>query len=257
MKRKIMIRFDDICPTMDWARWNKARAVLRQYNLKALIGVIPDCRDPDLQIDPPRDDFWEYVKQLESEGFAIAMHGYQHVFDSDGAGIVTRAPKSEFAGHSYQEQFEKIQKGKSILNAHGIQTETFFAPAHSYDETTLQALAANGFRYISDGKSSRPFIRKKIMCIPCKSSGCPKIGKAGYYTAVFHAHEWARPEKAYGFDQLENLCRRYHSEIVPFQEYSTRPPANGGIQRLEERIYLVYVYRIKPMLSKIKHRLKK
>ena len=241
MKRRILIRFDDVCPTMDWTQWNKAMMILKRYNLQALIGVIPDCQDPDLNIDPPKEDFWEYIRQLQSEGFDIAMHGYQHVFDSHVAGIVTNTPKSEFAGHSYQEQFEKIQKGKTILNSHGIYTDIFFAPAHSYDEVTLRALYENGFRYISDGKSEKAFIREGVLCIPCRYGGCPKIRGNGYYTAVFHAHEWTLSEKSGGYLQLQKLCSKYKEQIVPFKEYASRPQGNAVLQKMNEKNYLFYI----------------
>ena len=58
-KKKILIRFDDICPTMDYKQWNKAVEVLDKYHIKPLIGVIPDCKDPELSIESPREDFWE------------------------------------------------------------------------------------------------------------------------------------------------------------------------------------------------------
>ena len=131
--RKILVRFDDICPTMDWSQWNRAMKILKLYHVKPLIGVIPDCQDPDLLIDPPQRDFWDYLKSLQADGFAIAMHGYLHVYDTAVRGIVNDTFRSEFAGHSYEEQYEKIRKGKEILASHGIQTDIFFAPAHSYD----------------------------------------------------------------------------------------------------------------------------
>ena len=110
--RKILVRFDDICPTMDWNQWNRAMKILKLYHVKPLIGVIPDCQDPDLLIDLPRRDFWDYLKALQADGFAIAMHGYLHLYDTNAQGIVNGTSLSEFAGHSYEEQYEKIRKGK-------------------------------------------------------------------------------------------------------------------------------------------------
>lgn len=43
-RRAILVRFDDICPTMNWEQWNRAVTVLERYNVKPLIGVIPDVR---------------------------------------------------------------------------------------------------------------------------------------------------------------------------------------------------------------------
>ena len=181
-KNKILLRFDDICPTMNWEQWDRAKQLMDEKGVIALLGVIPDCQDPDLNIDKPREDFWDYIKELQRQGFTIAMHGYHHVFDIQASGIVTPKKHSEFAGHPYEIQYEKIKKGKAILKEHGIETVVFFAPAHSYDDNTLKALAANGFKYISDVMSSKPYKRNGIICIPSRSGGIPKIKDNGYYT---------------------------------------------------------------------------
>lgn len=34
--KKILIRFDDICPTMDWEQWKRAEDLLLQYNVKTI-----------------------------------------------------------------------------------------------------------------------------------------------------------------------------------------------------------------------------
>ena len=222
MSRKILIRFDDICPTMDYQQFERALKILNKYNIKPLLGVIPDCEDKDLLIDKPHKDFWQYMKALEMAGYTLAMHGYKHVFDSNARGKVNMGYHSEFAGHSYPIQYKKISQGKAVLKEHGIDTDIFFAPAHSYDDNTLMALAKNGFKYISDGRSNKPFLIHDIISIPCRSGGVPRIGQDGYYTCVFHAHEWMRHDKAYGYDQLVYVCENYHEDIVDFKEYSQR-----------------------------------
>ena len=251
--RKILIRFDDICPTMDFIQFEKALNVLQTYNVKPLLGIVPDCKDPELQIEPYHEEFWEYIRQLKNKGYKLAMHGYTHVYDSHKRGIVNIGFHSEFAGHTYQEQYEKIKKGIETLKANGIETDTFFAPSHSYDLNTLRALRENGFQYISDGMSTKPTLRKGIVCIPCRSAGVPKIKKKGYYTAVFHAHEWVRPEKASGFEELKRLCENYKDDIMDFDSYNDRAVSNSFVQILDEWIYVKYVRHIKPLLSHIKH----
>ena len=242
---------------MDWNQWNKAVEQLDRYNIKPLLGVIPDCEDPDLQIERTRADFWEYIKELQSKGYKVAMHGYKHVYDTLEHGIVNRTLHSEFAGHSFDEQYEKIKKGKKILSEHGIETDAFFAPAHTYDINTLKALAANGFRYLLDGKSSKPFYRRGILCLPCRSSGCPCIKGSGYYMAVFHAHEWIRQDKAYGYIQLKKLCENCSDEIASWDKYVGQPIGNPVIQVVDEKLYLFYEYSFKPLLRPIVRRIRK
>lgn len=257
MKTKILIRFDDICPTMDFVQFNRAVELMDQYNVKPLIGVIPFCKDKDLQIEEVHVDFWEYVKNLRDKGYTIAMHGYEHVFCSQHHGMVNRRIGSEFAGLSLQEQIDKIQKGKAILNNYGIDTEVFFAPAHSYDRNTLKALAACGFKYMSDGKSSKAYYLYGIKCLPCRNGGAAEIKGEGYYTSVFHAHEWARADKAYAFDELKSTLEKYATYVVSFEEYSNQPEGNPLIQQLDEKAYLMWQCGFKSRLSKYYHQLRK
>lgn len=253
---KILIRFDDICPTMDWSQWNRAVEVLNKYSVKPLLGIVPDCQDPVLKIDPPRADFWEYIRGLQAQGYALAMHGYQHRYDNIAKGLVTRRGNTEFAGHPYEVQYEKIKQGKAALESHGIFTDIFFAPSHSYDENTLKALAANGFKYISDGKSNKAILRHGIICLPCRSFGSPRIvGNNHYYTAVFHAHEWTRPDKAAGFESLVNLCANHTQELVDFDKYRQQKLGYLPYQKLTERIYVGWQTTVKPPLAILKHTL--
>lgn len=250
---KILVRFDDICPTMNYTEFQKALTVIEKYDIKPLLGIIPNCQDPELQIEAPHEDFWDFMRQLQCKGFSLAMHGFLHKYDNQNRGIVNMGFKSEFSGHSYEEQYRRIKEGKQILSAHGIETDIFFAPAHSYDVNTLKALSANGFRYVSDGMSAKMMCREGIICVPCRSTGCPPIKGKGHYTAVFHAHEWVRPDKKEGYNQLVNLCRDYNHEIVNFQSYVDRPLGSTSIQILDEIIYVNYVRYLKPKLSRIKH----
>lgn len=253
----ILLRFDDICDTMNWEQWLKAKELLDNYGVKALLGVIPDCKDRDLSIDPPRKDFWEYVKSLQKEGYTIAMHGLYHVFDTEARGIVTKKKRSEFAGHSYEEQYEKIKKGKEIFLINGIETDVFFAPAHSFDDNTLRALRDNGFKYISDGMGSKPYLRNGIICLPCRNAGVPKIKKDELYTVVLHAHEWVRPDKAKAWEDLKKICEKYREEIVKFDDFKLANLGCEYYQIINERLFFLWMAYIKPVLSQYKQKLTK
>lgn len=239
-KRKILLRFDDICPTMNWEQWERAKQMMDKVEVTALLGVVPDCTDPDLKIDTPRPDFWEYIRELQNQGYTIAMHGCHHQFEMKADGLVTKNKISEFAGLPYERQLEKIQKGKEVLNSHGIVTDVFFAPAHSYDDNTLRALAACGFKYVSDGLSSKPYMRQGIKLLPCRSGGIPRMEKkSGFVTAVMHAHEWVREEKRGEFLKFKGLLSDYRSEIVGFDEFCQWKAGNAFVQRMVEKEYIV------------------
>ena len=251
MSAKILIRFDDICPTMDFEQFHIAETMMDEYQLKPLIGVVPDCKDEDLQISDVKNDFWDYVLALQKKGYTIAMHGLNHVFDSPHKGMVNNRVGSEFSGHSLEVQVEKIRKGKEILQSHGIETDIFFAPAHSYDDNTIKALSLCGFKYISDGKSSKAYEKYGVKLLPCRSGGCPKIPKHGYVTAVFHAHEWAWLNKKYCYDEFKTLLKNYHNDVVSFDEYRMQPVSNTMVQQLNEKLYVLYEYRVYAYLKKV------
>ena len=259
MTSKILIRFDDICPTMNWEQWDKAKQILDEVGSPALLGVIPDCQDPDLQIDEPKADFWKYIKGLQNQGFTIAMHGYQHVFDMNAKGIITQKHPtknhSEFAGHPYEVQYRKIKAGKDLLLQHGIETNIFFAPAHAYDENTLKALAANSFKYLCDGKSCMPYTRKGIICIPARTGGVPGKIVPGINTVVLHVHEWVRRDKFKEIDDFSNLCIRHQSELVSFEELKTTV-GNKYFQLLCEKFYLLWEQTFRPVLRRIRNKYK-
>lgn len=238
MKYKILLRFDDICPTMNWEQWENAVSILDSIEATALLGVIPDNHDRALLLNNPRSDFWEYIINLQKRGYTIAMHGYQHVFDIQSSGLSTPKKQSEFAGHSFEEQNRRIKEGKRIMNEHGIDTDIFFAPAHSYDDNTLKALSLNGFRYISDGKSLKPYKRNGIVCYPELTGGLPNLNNFGkYFTAVFHTHEWGYKNHEGLFEKYKIFCLAHRDDIVSFENYKRQPLGWATIQRGSEILY--------------------
>ena len=250
---KILVRFDDICPTMDFSQFEKAVCLMDSYGVKPLIGIIPDNCDSDLFIEKKHNDFWNYIKKLQRKGYAIAMHGYKHVFDTNERGLINSTFKSEFAGHSLEEQIIKIQKGKAILEGHGIYTDIFFAPAHSYNDDTIKALKVCGFKYMSDSKSSLPYVRHGIKLLPIKPYNIFRFIPLVCTTAVFHAHEWSWKEKSKDFDVFTNLLKNYSANIVTFEDFSKIPNGLNIMQRIEEFLFVIYERHIHGILSKFYH----
>ena len=112
----ITVRLDDITPDMDWERFYKFKALLDQYQVKPLIGVVPDNRDELLKgsgspMDP--EPFFEYIRQLQKEGWTVAMHGYQHIYGTSKGGIFPLNHFSEFAGEPLEEQRRENCSGKT------------------------------------------------------------------------------------------------------------------------------------------------
>ena len=74
------------------------------------------------------------------------------------------------AGHNFQEQLRRLQKGKSILKDEGLWEPIFMAPSHSFDLNTLLALKKTGFETVLDGISLFPYRKYSLNFIPQISS---------------------------------------------------------------------------------------
>ena len=62
------------------------------------------------------------------------------MYDSTDGGINPVQNKSEFAGHPLEVQKKKIRQGIAVFRQHGIEPSVFFAPSHTFDHNTLEAL---------------------------------------------------------------------------------------------------------------------
>ena len=60
-------------------RWLQVEKILDLHQIKPIVAVIPDNADSSFFIDPPDPDFWPNVQKWQNKGWAIALHGYQHL----------------------------------------------------------------------------------------------------------------------------------------------------------------------------------
>ncbi|WP_024867390.1 DUF2334 domain-containing protein [Butyrivibrio sp. FCS014] len=212
---RIAIRLDDITPGMNWENFLRFKEILDKHGVKPLIGVVPDVRDKKLQIDDDRPDFWNYVKELRQQGWIVAMHGFCHVYTTSSPGLFPIGGKSEFAGVSYKRQEEMIKEGKRILEEHGIETDLFMAPSHSFDMNTLKVLKENGFYGLTDGFGTGPFRSHGLVFYPISVSRAAslKSKKDGIVTFVYHTNTMKEAD----FEDFEKLFDR--AEVVSFSEY--------------------------------------
>lgn len=223
---KIAIRMDDITPDMDWAKFLRFKELCDLYQVKPLIGVVPDNQDEMLQIDSPREDFWEYIKELQKSGWVIAQHGYCHIYGTKKMGLFPLNQLSEFAGIPYEEQLKTLKTGKELLESHGIYTDIFMAPAHSYDKHTLRALKELGFQKITDGFGKKPYAWKGMQFFPIsyKQSSSLKQSK-GYTTFVVHTNTMSEAE----FERYEKMFREYRDKWINYAEYLQLEPQTRGL----------------------------
>ena len=79
----LLIRFDDISENMKWEFMEKCEVLFDEYNIKPVLGIIPNNQDNELKKYPKKENFWQIVKRWQSKGLTIAMHGYSHVYDNE------------------------------------------------------------------------------------------------------------------------------------------------------------------------------
>lgn len=207
---RYLVRFDDICPTMNWKVWEQIETHLERCKVKPILAVVPDNQDPKLDVDVARPDFWDRVREWQARGYTIAMHGYQHRYVNRNGGLMGLTPQSEFAGLPRAEQEEKLRKGLAIFAEQGVHADAWVAPAHSFDRTTVALLAELGVPVISDGLWPMPFTEANgITWVPQQLWSFQPM-RQGLWTVCCHHNGWSQERT----DQFGRHLEEYASRIT-------------------------------------------
>lgn len=237
MKNKYLIRLDDACPTMDARKWQKIEDLLDAYGVRPMVGVIPANNDPKQMINVADNGFWNKVRKWEKKGWAIALHGYDHCFISDLGmfGLNPLWARSEFAGVPLVQQKEKIRKGVEVFRTNGIEPKYFFAPAHTYDANTLQALyEESNIRIISDTIATKPYRKGEFVFIPQLGGRCSEMQLPGMWTFCLHPSAMKEED----FVATERFLQAHKSEMLRFDELNlTKLKGKNLISRLLSWVY--------------------
>jgi len=210
---RFVIRLDDICPTMDHEKFARARAHFEATGVRPLMGVVPDNRDPDLQVNPPDPAFWETMRDLRAQGWGISQHGYRHSIHTSDRGLLGSTPRSEFAGRPLDVQRDDLAAGQSIMAAEGIATDIFMAPFHSYDAMTLTALRTLGFTTLTDGYGLFPWHADGLLFVPQLFERPAHFG-VGIYTMCLHLNNMRHDE----IDALGRFLGANSARVIGFDQ---------------------------------------
>ncbi len=247
-EKRIVFRIDDVCETMNHNNFKRMKLIFDKYGIKPLLGVVPINKDVSLNIDKKDPGFMDMMMDCRNNGWMIAMHGTYHVYTSHAKGIVTKRPKSEFAGLEPEKQLELIKTGKEKMVSDGIDTDIFFAPGHSYDRNTLIALKKYGFKYISDGRSFGKYERFNLQFIPVRHFNYIVKPHKGITTNCLHLNTLSDQ----AFVQIENYIKSYRDYIVPYSEVFNADNECLIKALFEEKTMVYYEYSIHPILRQIK-----
>lgn len=216
-----LLRVDDLCPTVDCARWQRLCALMRKFRVTPILAVVPDNRDPGLRVSEPAAAFWEEMQQMERGGATIALHGFQHLCQQARRSLVPLHREGEFGGAAFEVQRQRIRAGLRMLRAFGLDPKLFVAPRHNFDWMTLHALRCEGIRFISDGFTHRPFLRGGVVWIP-QQLWSPSAKKKGLWTICVHPNTMDDAK----FGGLEQFLMGHAEQFTSFarvlQEYEPR-----------------------------------
>jgi predicted deacetylase len=239
---KYLFRMDDICPTMDAEKFAIFEKIFLKYDIKPLIGIIPENNDPILKINNSDPTFWVHMRSLvKKHGWEVAQHGYQHIYHTNEGGILNLNKNSETSGLSYQEQLILLTKGKEILHSEGLVSNIYMAPSHSYDLNTLKALSALEFEYVTDGYSLYPYCYKGLTFVPCQIAN-PREMPFGVYTFCIHANT----ATVNLVNKFEKFIQNNIVNIINFSE-AKRETKSVFIQSVVEKTALQIRRIIKPI----------
>jgi len=225
---RFLVRFDDLSPRMNWSVWEEIEEILLKYRVRPILAVVPDNRDPSLQVDPSREDFWERVRQWQGRGWSIALHGYQHLYLSESAGLVGLRRKSEFAGLPRGVQQEKLDAACAIFAREGVRADLWVAPGHSFDATTLDILLEQGIDTVSDGFGLRPVRERGINWVPQQLWNFRPF-PLGVWTVCLHHNRWSGER----LQRFRVEIEHYAGRLTALPELLREPlPKSGLIDRL-------------------------
>ena len=234
--KALLIRMDDIAENMNWQLMTKCEQLFDKYNIKPLLGVIPFCKDPEFNKYQNNLHFWDQVRKWQVKGWEISMHGYNHLYlsETNKQDYFKYGGRSEFFGFSFDEQLEKIKKGKQKFETEGINVRSFFAPNHTYDNNTFKALEAAGITYIVDGYGLIPFKINNLNFIPqlfYKEIMLP----IGYQATQMHINYWNEDD----FLNIEQFIIKNHENIKPFDFFANNIKNNFLVNQINFSVELI------------------
>jgi Uncharacterized protein conserved in bacteria (DUF2334) len=209
LRAEYLLRFDDLCPTMDRERWMRYAPMVERYGIRPILSVVPANRDPQLDVAPEDATFWEAMRSAQAAGATIGLHGYRHLCMATGRGYVPLHRRTEFAGVGRKLQREWIKAGSDILHREGLDPRIWVAPRHGLDRITLEALREVGISLVSDGLAERPFRLGGLTWIP-QQLWSPVAQPHGLWTICIHANTATDAQ----VEEMERFLRRWSGQFT-------------------------------------------
>lgn len=228
---RYIIKLDDASEIMNVSAWERIEELLDNYNIKPIVGIIPNNKDTLLnKMFKNQEDakFWDKARKWQDKEWIIAQHGFTHVYRDD------EGVHSEFSELSVEKQKEILQDGYNILSRHGIRSNCFFAPGHAFDDNTIQAcVELKHYDFISDGYSFYPYKQNGMLFIPSLFDTPHKILPFGIYTFVFHPNFMTPGD----FEYLDKFIKENIVYFKPVNEILTEINPNRKKSIYDHALY--------------------
>lgn len=210
-----LIRLDDASEYMDVEKWRKIEGLLDKYSIKPIVGIIPNNQDEELVNNYELDrNFWNKARDWQDKNWIIGLHGYNHVYSTNEGGINPVNSQSEFAGVSLKEQKSKIEKGLNVFKRNSINPKVFFAPSHTFDCNTLEALKVkSSIRIISDTIANDIYKMNEFYFIPQQSGRVRRL-PFKLITFCYHPNNMNDDD----FELLEEFISREKNHFINFTD---------------------------------------
>ena len=154
----VVFRHDDPSALSDLEHEQRVMEIFQRYQIPQTFGIIPnvakDCNNSncsEFHLLNENELMLNLLDKWHKQGFIeIALHGYTHRTNSLYPTKEQPKEYSEFRGLPYEEQFQRISRGKQFLDAwFGVPVRTFILPWNSHDENTILAAKAAGIELVS------------------------------------------------------------------------------------------------------------
>lgn len=245
---KYIIRLDDSCPTAHKNNWYRIEKILDEFAIKPIVAVIPDNKDASLFYEPEDTKFWKKVKNWQNKGWSIALHGYQHSFHKVKRHnmIFPFYNRSEFGELSLKTQRDKIKIAYQMFKSQNIFPEVWVAPAHSFDDITLEALKTETeINIVSDGISFYPFHRNRLLFVP-QQLWAFKRKYLGVWTICLHPNTMQEQD----FSNLEKNLNKYHQDFIGIHDALLLPKSTIIVRKIFSSWFWLK-YEIKHLIGKM------
>ena len=174
----VLLRVDNVLRPGTYTNFSAMMDVINNNNAKAIIDVTPKWHGT-LEHDL---NYINRIKEELSKGHILALHGVEHrcrALPEEEHQVSWMPTEDEFDCKDYhhihgsdipiETQQTWLREGNQLLQTLlGQKTKLLFPPAHAYNNNTLTAMAAEGFRGISDyGRwDAIPYQKEDITVFP-------------------------------------------------------------------------------------------